>query len=35
VDTLDDQGRVTMPTRPGLGDDFDFDHIDANVVARW
>jgi L-alanine-DL-glutamate epimerase-like enolase superfamily enzyme len=35
VDTLDDQGRVAMPTRPGLGDDFDFDHIGANTVARW
>ncbi len=35
VDAMDAQGRVAMPTRPGLGDEFDFAHIDANVLARW
>jgi L-alanine-DL-glutamate epimerase-like enolase superfamily enzyme len=35
VDTLDAQGRVAMPTRPGLGDDLDMDYISANVVAQW
>lgn len=35
VDPLDAEGNVPLPERPGLGDDFNFDYIDANIVARW
>jgi L-alanine-DL-glutamate epimerase-like enolase superfamily enzyme len=35
VDPLGPDGRVPMPSRPGLGDDLNLEHIDANVVASW
>lgn len=35
IDPMDDHGDVTLPDRPGLGDDLRFDYIDGNVVARW
>ncbi|GGL98700.1 mandelate racemase [Nakamurella endophytica] len=35
VDPLDADGCVAMTDRPGLGDDYDFDHIAAHTVATW
>jgi L-alanine-DL-glutamate epimerase-like enolase superfamily enzyme len=35
IDPIDDEGFVTMPSRPGLGDDYDFDHITSHTVATW
>ncbi|MEU8267103.1 enolase C-terminal domain-like protein [Sphaerisporangium sp. NPDC049002] len=35
VDPLDESGNVSLPVRPGLGDDLDLDHIAAHTVATW
>jgi L-alanine-DL-glutamate epimerase-like enolase superfamily enzyme len=35
LDPVDGDGVVTLPRRPGLGDDFDLDHITAHTVTRW
>ncbi len=35
IDPLDGDGFVAMPTRPGLGDDFDFRYIEERTVATW
>jgi L-alanine-DL-glutamate epimerase-like enolase superfamily enzyme len=35
VDAMDTDGIVTLPLAPGLGDDWNFDHISANTVAVW
>ncbi len=35
VDPLDAEGYVSLPERAGLGDDFNFDYVDANIVAGW
>ena len=32
ADTLDADGYITMPQTPGLGDDIDFEYIDANLI---
>ena len=33
ADTMDAEGFVHLPQRPGLGDDLNFDYIDANLVG--
>ncbi|MGF1624224.1 MAG: mandelate racemase family protein [Alphaproteobacteria bacterium] len=33
VDPMDAEGFVHLPTGPGLGEDINFDYIDANLVA--
>ncbi|AXI81664.1 enolase [Peterkaempfera bronchialis] len=35
VDAMDKDGTVLLPQRPGLGDDFDLDHISAHTVTSW
>lgn len=35
VDELDVDGFVSLPNRPGLGDDWNHDHIAAHTVERW
>jgi L-alanine-DL-glutamate epimerase-like enolase superfamily enzyme len=35
IDTIDEHGVVTLPERPGLGDDLAFDYIEDNTVGRW
>lgn len=35
TDPMDADGFVPMPTRPGLGEDIDFDYIEANTVERF
>jgi L-alanine-DL-glutamate epimerase-like enolase superfamily enzyme len=35
VDPMDAEGYVAMPSRPGLGEDIDFDYIEANTVDRY
>jgi L-alanine-DL-glutamate epimerase-like enolase superfamily enzyme len=35
VDPMDRDGFVPMPTRPGLGEDIDFDYIEANTTQRY
>jgi L-alanine-DL-glutamate epimerase-like enolase superfamily enzyme len=35
TDPMDKEGFVHLPTRPGLGEDIDFDYIEANTVARY
>lgn len=35
VDAMDDDGFVTLPPQPGLGDDFDLDYIKAHTIASW
>ena len=35
IDPLDADGNVSMPTAPGLGDDYDFDYIRDHTVATW
>jgi L-alanine-DL-glutamate epimerase-like enolase superfamily enzyme len=32
ADAMDADGNVALPQRPGLGDDINFDYIDANLV---
>jgi L-alanine-DL-glutamate epimerase-like enolase superfamily enzyme len=32
---MDGEGFVHMPDRPGLGEDINFDYIEANTVARY
>jgi L-alanine-DL-glutamate epimerase-like enolase superfamily enzyme len=35
VDPMDRDGFVAMPSRPGLGEDIDFDYIEANTTQRY
>jgi L-alanine-DL-glutamate epimerase-like enolase superfamily enzyme len=35
VDPMDRDGFVAMPTRPGLGEDIDFDYVEAATVERY
>ncbi|GAA3439231.1 enolase C-terminal domain-like protein [Kutzneria kofuensis] len=35
VDTMDADGIVTMPSAPGLGDDWNFDYISEHTVDVW
>jgi L-alanine-DL-glutamate epimerase-like enolase superfamily enzyme len=35
VDPMDVEGFVAMPTRPGLGEDIDFDYIEAATIERY
>jgi len=35
VDPMDGEGFVAMPSRPGLGEDIDFDYIEANTKQRY
>jgi len=35
VDPMDADGFVTMPARPGLGEDIDFEYIEAHTVDRY
>lgn len=32
ADAMDDEGFVHLPQLPGLGDDIDFEYIDANLA---
>ncbi len=34
VDTMDDEGYVHLPQAPGLGQDINFDYIQANASAH-
>ena len=33
IDPMDDDGDIPMPTRPGLGEDINFDYIADNVIS--
>jgi L-alanine-DL-glutamate epimerase-like enolase superfamily enzyme len=35
IGTIDDHGNVSVPTGPGLGEDFDWDFIRDNLVTDW
>jgi L-alanine-DL-glutamate epimerase-like enolase superfamily enzyme len=35
IDPMDRDGFVAMPTRPGLGEDINFDYIARHTVATW
>jgi L-alanine-DL-glutamate epimerase-like enolase superfamily enzyme len=35
LDAVDEDGLVAMPTAPGLGDDWNLDHVSAHTVATW
>jgi L-alanine-DL-glutamate epimerase-like enolase superfamily enzyme len=35
LDPMDTDGDIRMPVRPGLGDDLNWDYINANVVDDW
>jgi L-alanine-DL-glutamate epimerase-like enolase superfamily enzyme len=35
IDPVDSDGFVRMSTRPGLGDDFNFEYIREHTVATW
>jgi len=35
VDPMDDDGFVPLSSRPGLGEDINFDYIRDNLVAAW
>jgi L-alanine-DL-glutamate epimerase-like enolase superfamily enzyme len=35
VDALDEDGTVALPTLPGLGDDWNLEHISTHVVDSW
>ena len=35
IDVMDSQGQVAMTDRPGLGDDYCWEHIEQSEVARW
>ncbi len=35
IDPMDEDGVVTLPGRPGLGDEFDLEYIAAHTVASW
>ena len=35
VDPMDRDGFVHLPTRPGLGEDIDFEYIEAHTVERY
>ena len=34
IDEMDGEGYIHMPTAPGLGEDINFEHIDANLVSQ-
>ena len=34
IDPMDDEGMVSLPTRPGLGEDINFAYIEANTVSH-
>ena len=34
VDPMDDDGMVSLPNRPGLGEDINFAYIEANTVSH-
>ena len=34
ADAMDDAGFIHLPQIPGLGEDINFDYIDANLVAE-
>jgi L-alanine-DL-glutamate epimerase-like enolase superfamily enzyme len=31
---MDEHGMVSLPTRPGLGEDINFAYIEANTVSH-
>jgi L-alanine-DL-glutamate epimerase-like enolase superfamily enzyme len=33
IDPMDSDGNIPMPTRPGLGEDINFDYIADNVIS--
>ena len=33
IDPMDERGFIPMPTGPGLGEEIDFDYIEAHLVA--
>jgi len=33
IDTIDDEGRVTVPDGPGLGVEYDWAYIEENTVG--
>jgi L-alanine-DL-glutamate epimerase-like enolase superfamily enzyme len=35
VDAIDEHGRVSLPARPGLGEDLDLEYIEANTLSSW
>jgi L-alanine-DL-glutamate epimerase-like enolase superfamily enzyme len=35
VDAMDSDGLVSLPHRPGLGDDLDLEYIKAHMVETW
>ncbi|HEY0500522.1 MAG TPA: enolase C-terminal domain-like protein [Kutzneria sp.] len=35
VDAMDADGIVTLPSAPGLGDDWNFDHISEHTIDVW
>lgn len=35
IDDLDADGYIHMPSRPGLGEDFNLEYIEANTVESW
>jgi L-alanine-DL-glutamate epimerase-like enolase superfamily enzyme len=35
VDPMDEEGFVHLPTRPGLGEDINFEYIEAHTTARY
>jgi L-alanine-DL-glutamate epimerase-like enolase superfamily enzyme len=35
VDAMDADGIVTLPSAPGLGDDWNFDHISEHTIDGW
>jgi len=34
IDPMDDEGMVSLPTRPGLGEEINFAYIEANTVSH-
>jgi L-alanine-DL-glutamate epimerase-like enolase superfamily enzyme len=35
IDVMDSNGLVAMTDRPGLGDDYCWEHIEQSEIARW
>jgi L-alanine-DL-glutamate epimerase-like enolase superfamily enzyme len=35
IDPLDAEGKVPVPSRPGLGEEIDWEYIRANLVEDW
>ena len=35
IDPMDEDGNIPMPTRPGLGEDINFDYISENVTSAY